>query len=139
MTARIAIVIALVGSMVLACGVETISGPKVRVENHKGIDAVIYVNGGLIGTVPAGVTADVPLGGSGPPFKIEARSPHGTAVMLEMDISATDVSNANGAAGGGFGNGSADDCGSIDIWFPVGVNAGPAQPRAPVNLAMCPD
>jgi len=135
-SARIAIVIALVGSMALACGVEAIrGGPMVRVENHKGINAIIFVNGSLIGTVPAGATADVPLGRSGPPFKVEARSPSG-ANLIEMDVSATDVANAVGGAG--FGNGSSDDCGSIDIWFPIDVKQGPQQPQAPVNMAACP-
>jgi hypothetical protein len=102
-------------------------GPIILLRNETTTAVAIHVDGRWVGTYPAGVIIDVPVGPHGePPVRIEARSPGGTT-LIELTANASDLAGTTGT-----GAVAGLPCGRIEL--AVGLDAQPPETRVPVPL-----
>jgi hypothetical protein len=107
-----------------------VTGPTIHLANRTIVPAVVSVNGSWVGTYAAGESAEVPIGGhGGPPYRIEAHSPAGTA-LGDFEITARDVTSLT--AGSSMGGASQTACGLIEFTF--GPVAHPSETPTPAPV-----
>lgn len=124
----------LVGLALAACAVSVSPADRIALENRTDTPVAVHVNGGWVGTYPAGAVVNVPIRGhGGPPFRIEVRSPSG-AILYELTLSAGDaLAVAEGQSS--MTTGSAVPCGWIELSYGITVLEGrePVAPQSPTG------
>lgn len=66
---------------------------RVHIENQTDSSVAVYVNGGWVGTYPAGATTSAPIGGhGGPPYTIVSEDPRG-AVLTSTEVADDDAAS----------------------------------------------
>lgn len=124
----------LVGLALAACDVAVPPADRIALENRTDTPVAVHVNGGWVGTYPAGAVVNVPIRGhGGPPFRIEARSPSG-AILSELTLSAQDAREvAEGRSS--MSGGGAVPCGWIEWSYGTKVLEGrePVAPQDPTG------
>ncbi len=71
---------------------------RVHIENQTAGPVAVYVNGGWVGTYPAGATTSAPLGGhGGPPYTIVSEDPRG-AVLTTTEVAGNDAASVAGGS-----------------------------------------
>lgn len=126
--------LASIAALVIACGSfgGGMPGPTIRLANGTIVPAVVTVNGSWVGTYAAGEIVDVPIGGhGGPPYRIEARSPAGTA-LGDFLITPGDVASLT--AGSSMGGATQTECGLIEFTFGEVLDPPETQTPAPVPV-----
>jgi hypothetical protein len=133
--AALAVSLAAVAVVMAACQslLPASAADRVFLSNDTTTDVAVHVNGGWVGTVGAGASFDVPIGGhGGPPFHIEARSRSG-AVLWEMTISPDDYEQVRDGRSS-FSSGVAPGCGWIEARYGEPGPDAPAAAEAPVGV-----
>ncbi len=87
---RAALVAVLVAASMAVASCQGAPAAHVVLENRTDIPLAVHVNGGWVGTYPAGATVEVPIRDGSPPYRIEARSGSG-AVLSALDASVDDA------------------------------------------------
>jgi hypothetical protein len=81
----------LLGAMTLVGCVFPTGDVRVHIENGTDAPVAVYVNGGWVGTYPAGTTTSAPIAGhGGPPYTVVSEGPGG-AVLTTTVIAANDA------------------------------------------------
>lgn len=89
----------LLGVLALTGCVPTLGGEiRVHIENETDAAVAVYVNGGWVGTYPAGATTSAPIGGhGGPPYTVVSEDPRGVVLTTTQVASSDAVSIASGS------------------------------------------
>ena len=71
---------------------------RVHIENETDAPVAVYVNGGWVGTYPAGATTSAPISGhGGPPYTVVSEDPRGM-VLTTLQVASSDAASiASGA------------------------------------------
>jgi hypothetical protein len=129
---------ALLALVVAGCLPVAAAEDRVQLRNETTTPVAVHVNGGWVGTYPAGAVVDVPIvGHGGPPFAVEVRSPSG-ALLTSVTLTAEDRRTvADGSTS--MSSGGDVGCGWIEISYggsmPPEPNVGGARPPA---AGVCP-
>ena len=87
---RAALIAVVLAASVAIAGCQGAPTAHARLENRTDVPLAVHINGGWVGTYPAGATAEVPIRDGGAPYRIEARSGSG-AVLSALDVTADDA------------------------------------------------
>lgn len=87
---RAALVAVALAVSVAIAGCLSAPAAHARLQNGTDVPLAVHVNGGWVGTYPAGATVEVPIRDGGAPYRIEARSGTG-AVLSALDVTADDA------------------------------------------------
>jgi hypothetical protein len=87
---RATLVAAILATSAAIAGCQGAPAAHATLENRTDVPLAVHVNGGWVGTYPAGATAEVPIRDGGAPYRIEARSASG-AVLSALDVTVDDA------------------------------------------------
>ena len=88
----------LCGLTLVGCGPTMGGGVRVHIENQTDTAVAVYVNGGWVGTYPAGATTSAPISGhGGPPYTVVTEGPRGTVLTTTQVASSDAASIASGS------------------------------------------
>lgn len=120
---------AVLAASVAIAGCQAEPAAHVMLENDTDIPLAVHVNGGWLGTYPAGAVAEVPIR-LAPPYRIEARSDSG-AVLSALEVTTDDAQRV--LAGARSLRATSDTpCGMIRLTFgDVAAEPMPAPKSAP--------